>query len=418
MSAAHQDDIMTTNVSFLDLDIRRCPHQAHKALREKSPVYLDESCGIYMVLGYEEVRRISADVEGFSSVTGLLLVKEGAFQQRINAIFEQEGVLPVNTLVVADPPEHTFQRALVNKAFNAPALKKMDAFIDRTVTRLVGDFIARDGGSFYHDIAALLPSLIVADQLGLAPEDFAKFRRWTDAVVAEANPDNTQEQQIAITRTICELHRYVSDKADEYLAHPRSCLLSDMVHAEHEGRRLSRRELISMFVILIAGSHDTTTSALCSSIHRLATDKAMQQRLREEPGLIKGFVEEVLRMECPVAGLFRRATRATTVGGVAIPEGALLMLRYGAANRDPKAFDDPETFDPQRPNASRHLAFGYGPHTCLGNMLARSELNFVVTRMLEGTRDFSLRGGPESVGWLTDFIVYGPNRMSLDVIPA
>jgi cytochrome P450 len=406
------------DVSFLDLDIRRCPHDVHRTLREQSPVYFDKSTGMYMVLGYDEVRDISADVETFSSVTGLLLVKEGAIQDRINAIFEAEGVVPTNTLVVADAPEHTFQRALVNKAFNAIALKKMDEFIDRTVSRIVGEFIGRGGGDFYRDIAALLPSLIVADQLGLAPEDFAKFRRWTDAVVSEANPDNTEEEQIALTHTICELHRYVSDKADEYLVNPRPCLLSDLVNAELDGRRLTRRELISMFVILIAGSHDTTTSALCSAMNRLATDKAMQQRLRGDHSLIKGFIEEVLRTECPVAGLFRRATRDTVVGGVPIPAGSMLMLRYGAANRDPKTFEDPENFDPERGNASRHLAFGHGPHTCLGNMLARSELNFVVTRMVEGTKDFSLRGGKEAVGWLTDFIVYGPNRISLDAVPA
>ena len=157
---------------------------------------------------------------------------------------------------------------------------------------------------------------------------------------------------------------------------------------------------------------------MCSSIRRLAIDKDMQARLRGDHTLIKGFVEEVLRTECPVAGLFRRATRDTVVGGVPIPAGSMLMLRYGAANRDPKTFADPEHFDPERGNASRHLAFGHGPHTCLGNMLARSELNFVVTRMVEGTKDFSLRGGEEAVGWLTDFIVYGPNRISLDAVPA
>lgn len=405
----------SSEVSFLDLDIRRCPHEIHRQLREESPVYFDKSCGMYMVLGYAEVRDISADVETFSSVTGLLLVKESDFQDKINAIFEEHGVVPVNTLVVADPPEHSFQRALVNKAFNAIALKRMDEFIDQTVTRIVGEFVARGGGSFYQDVAAILPSFIVADQLGLAPEDFGKFRRWTDAVVAEANPDNTEEEQIVITRTICELHRYVSKKADEYLVNPRPCLLSDIVNAEVDGRTVSRRELVSMFVILIAGSHDTTTSALCSAILRLAADRPMQARLRADHALIKGFVEEVLRMECPVAGLFRRATRDTVVGGVPIPAGSMLMLRYGAANRDPRTFENPESFDPERANASRHLAFGHGPHICLGMMLARSEMHFVVTRLLEATSDFSLRGGEESVGWLTNFIVYGPNEISLDL---
>lgn len=408
----------TPEISFLDLDVRRCPHQAHRELREKGPVYFDKSCGMYMVLGYDEVRAISADTETFSSVTGLLLVKESATQERINAVFEEHGFLPTNTLVVADPPLHTFHRSLVDKAFNAVAFKRMEDFVDRTVTRIVGEFVARGGGNFYKDVAAILPSFIVADQLGLPSEDFEKFRTWTDAVVAEANPDNTEEEQIAITRTICELQQYVSRKADEYLENPQPCLLSDIVHAEVDGRKLSRRELVSIFVILIAGSHDTTTSAICSAIHHLATDQEMQDRLRADPSLIRGFVEEVLRAESPVAGLFRRVTRDTEIAGVPIPEGSTLMLRYGAANRDPKVFADPDRFDPQRANAARHLAFGHGPHICVGNLIARAELRLVTARLLEGTQRFSLRGGEEAVGWLTNFIVYGPNDISLDLEPA
>ena len=407
-----------SEISFLDHHIRRHPHETERTLRAQGPVWYDASCDLYMVLGYEEVRAILSDPETFSSVTGRLLVKDSAAQEQINAVFEAEGFVPTNTLVVADPPLHTFHRSLVNKAFNAVAFKRMDAFVADTVARITGAFIAKGGGDFYGDIAAILPSLVVADQLGLAPEDFTKFRTWTDAVVAEANPDNSLERQIEITRKVSELQQYVSAKADEYLANPKPCLLSDIVHADVDGQTLSRRELVSIFTILIAGSHDTTTSALCSALYRLATDTELQERMRAHPELVKGFVEEVLRIDSPVAGLFRRATRDTEVAGVPIPQGAVLMLRYGAANRDPKMFEDPEHFDPERANASRHLAFGYGIHTCLGNLLARAELAYVVTRMLEGTSSISLRGGPEAVSWLTDFIVYGPNGISLDVVPA
>lgn len=408
-----------TEISFLDMDVRRCPHAAHLRLREEvGPIYFDKSCGMYMVLGYEEVRAISADTETFSSVTGLLLVKESATQDRINAVFEEHGFVPVNTLVVADPPDHTFHRSLVDKAFNAVAFKRMEEFVERTVTRIVGEFVAQGGGNFYEDVAAILPSFVVADQLGLPSEDFEKFRTWTDAVVAEANPDNTEEEQIAITRSICELQQYVSGKADEYLANPQPCLLSDIVHADVDGRKLSRRELVSIFVILIAGSHDTTTSAICSAIYRLATDQDMQDKLRQDPKLIRGFVEEVLRVESPVAGLFRRVTRDTEIAGVRLPEGSTLMLRYGAANRDPRIFENPEEFDGQRSNAARHLAFGHGPHICVGNLIARAELRLVVDKLLQASSHFALRGGKEAVGWLTNFIVYGPNNICLDVTPA
>jgi cytochrome P450 len=405
----------TPAISFLDLEIRKCPHEAHRTLREQGPVYFDASCGFYMILGYEEARDVLADVETFSSVTGLLLVKESSAQERINAVFEEHGFLPVNTLVVVDPPVHTFHRSLVGKAFNAVALKRMEDFVDRTVGRIVGAFVAKGGGDFYGDVAAILPSFVVADQLGLPSEDFEKFRTWTDAVVAEANPDNSEEQQIAISRTICDLQQYISQKADEFLANPRPCLLSDIVHADIDGQRLTRQELVSIFVILIAGSHDTTTSALCAAIYRLARDADLQDRLRANPSQINRFVEEVLRFDSPVAGLFRRATRDTMVGDTPIAEGSLLMVRYGAANRDPKMFADPDVFDAERSNASRHIAFGHGPHVCIGNLLARAEMRIVVSKLLEGTSEFSLRGGEAGVSWLTNFIVYGPDGIEIDL---
>jgi cytochrome P450 len=406
---------MPQDISFLDVEVKKNPHPAQHRLREAGPLYFDKTCGMYMVLGYNELRDILSDPQTFSSVTGLLLVKQSDTQEKINAVFEEHGFLPTNTLVVADPPEHTYHRSLLNKAFNATAFKRMESFVDATVTRLVNDFVAKRGGNFYKEIAAPLPSFVVADMLGLDISDFAKFRTWTDAVVAEANPDNTDERQIEITRTICELQQYVSRKADEYIAQPKPCVLSDIVNAEVDGRRLNRRELVSIFTILIAGSHDTTTSALCSVMYRLATDHELQDRIRSNPAIIKGFVEEALRIDSPVAGLFRRATRDTEVAGVPIPEGTLLMLRYGAANRDPAMFPDPDTFDPERKNAARHLAFGYGIHHCLGNVLARAEIRLVTTRLLETTRSFNLSGGEQDVGWLTDFIVYGPNDLSLTV---
>lgn len=406
---------MPQDISFLDVEIKKNPHAAQHKLRQAGPLYFDKTCGMYMVLGYNEVRDILSDPQTFSSVTGLLLVKQSDTQEKINAVFEEHGFLPINTLVVADPPEHTYHRSLLNKAFNATAFKRMESFVDETVTRLVRDFVTKGGGNFYKEIAAPLPSFVVADMLGLDISDMAKFRTWTDAVVSEANPDNSDERQIEITRTICELQQYVSRKADEYIAQPKPCVLSDIVNAEVDGRRLSRRELVSIFTILIAGSHDTTTSALCSVMYRLATDHQLQDRIRSNPPIIKGFVEEALRIDSPVAGLFRRATRDTEVAGVSIPEGTLLMLRYGAANRDPAMFPDPDTFDPERNNAARHLAFGYGIHHCLGNVLARAEIRLVTTRLLEATRTIGLSGGEQDVGWLTDFIVYGPNDLSLTV---
>lgn len=405
-------------ISFIDPEVQRCPYGAYEELRPQGPVYFDESCGFYMVLGYDEVRKIATDPTTFSSETGLLLVKKSSEQEDINKIFDEYGFRPINTLVVADPPVHTFHRSLVDKAFNAIALKRMEDFLELTVARIVDEYLKEGGGDFYAGVAAILPSYVIADQMGLSSNDFERFRTWTDAVVAEANPDNSAETQQSITRTICDLQQYISHKADEFLANPRPCLLSDMVHADVSGQRLTRQELVSIFVILIAGSHDTTTSSLCSALYRLAKDPDLQNRLRENSKLIPKFVEEVLRFDSPVAGLFRRATCDTMIGDTPIAEGSLIMLRYGAANRDPKMFANPDQLDIDRPNSSRHLSFGAGPHTCVGNLLARAELRIAIANMLGKTSNVRLKDGEGSVSWLQQFIVYGPNRLVLEFDPA
>lgn len=256
---------------------------------------------------------------------------------------------------------------------------------------------------------------MVADQLGISPDDFRKFRKWTDAVVAEANPENSIAEQLEITRTICDLQQYIATKAAEFAENPQPNLLSDIVHADVDGKKLTTQELVSIFVILIAGSHDTTTSALCSAVYRLCKDSALQNELRADPSLIPGFVEELIRIDSPVAGLFRRATCATCVADIDIPEGALLMVRYGAANRDPKMFADPDTLELGRANASRHIAFGHGPHTCVGSLLARAEMRIVISKLLELSSDFKLANGEESVSWMTNFIVYGPDSLEMTV---
>ena len=407
-----------STISFLDPEVQKCPYGAYRELRKDGPVYFDESCGFYMVFGYDEIRQITADPATFSSVTGLLLVKDTGEQEHLNKVFEEHGFIPVNTLVVADPPIHTFHRSLVDKAFNAIALKRMEAFLEITVGRIVDQFLGKGGGDFYTDVAAILPSYVIADQMGFSSDDFEKFRTWTDAVVAEANPNNTPAEQLEITRTICDLHQHISEKADDFLLNPRPCLLSDMVHADVDGQRLTRQELVSIFVILIAGAHDTTTSSLCSALYRLAKDRELQDRLRENSTLITKFVEEVLRFDSPVAGLFRRATCDTMIGEIPIAKDSLLMIRYGAANRDPKMFEHPDTFNIDRTNASRHLSFGSGPHTCVGNLLARAELRIAVANMLKKTREIRLKDGEASVSWLTQFIVYGPNRLELAFSPA
>lgn len=400
-------------ISFIDPEVQRCPFPAYAKLRQEGPVYYDTSCGFFIVTGYDELRAAANDVETFSSVTGQLLVKQAPYQAKIDAIYRDHGLLPVNTLVVADPPAHTFHRALVDKAFTISRVRKMEEYIREIADELIGSFAAEGKVEFHHDFAMKVPTFVIADQLGVPRSEFGTFKRWSDAVISEGDPNNGEVRQIELTRTICELQTYLARMADAYLKTPADCMLSDLARAEDNGRRIDKAELVSMVIQILVAGNDTTTSALASAMYRMIQTPGLESELRESPERIANYIEEILRMESPVQGLYRRATRDTCIAGVDIPEGSIVILRFGAANRDPAQFSDPDRLDAERRNARTHLTFGTGPHFCIGNQLARGELRIAFASLLKRLRNFRLAQGEAGVARLSHFFGYGLTRLEI-----
>jgi cytochrome P450 len=400
-------------ISFLDPDVLRCPFAAYHEVREAGPVYFDESLGQYIVTSYDEVRRWAADTENLSNVTGLLLSFDSMpWQARINEIYETRGFLPMNTLTVSDPPLHTFHRSLVDKAFTASRVKQMADYLQGTIDGMIDSFITRDECDFYTEFAALVPIHVIASQLGVELEDIDWFKQCSDAVIAESNPSNSEEEQVAITLKITELQSFIAEKIREFQQEPGDCLLSDLVHADDDGRTMSMREMVSVVLILLVAGNDSTSLALTSAMHRLIT-LDLEGDLRADPSRIPIFVEEVLRLEAPVQGLYRRVLNPIRIGNTDIPEGAIVVLRFGAANYDPTHFADPDTLSLERGNARNHLTFGAGPHFCPGNQLARAELRIAFETLLRRMRNFRLTEPDDRTNWLAHFLVYGPHRLQI-----
>jgi cytochrome P450 len=404
---------MSEAISFSDPEVQRCPFAAYAQVRREGPVYLDPRNGFYIVTGYDEIRRAAADPATFSNVTGQLMVKNAPYQAKIDAIYREHGYLPVTALVAADPPIHTFHRALVDKVFTPTRVRAMERYLEGVVDEMI-DAIVDDGEvEFYYALAVKIPNHVLSDQIGLPRERFADFKRWADAVVQENDPDNGEARQIELTHTICELQRFIAARAEEYRERPRPCILSDLVHAEVDGRRLSMAEIVQIVEQMLPAGSDTTVGALASAMYRIVTTPGLEDRLRADPALIPNFVEEVLRLDAPVQGLWRRATRDTEIGGTFIPEGALIVLRYGAGNRDPRVFADPDTLDVTRGNARKHFAFGSGTHFCVGNQLARGELRVALAGILRRMGNLRLARGEAGVEWQTHFFAFGPSRLEI-----
>ena len=404
---------MTRAISFNDPEIQRCPFAAYQEVREQGPVYFDKSNGFYIVTGYDDIRKAAADTATFSSVTGQLLVKTAPYQAKIDAIYEAEGYLPVTALVVADPPEHTFHRSLVDKVFTVSSVRRMEEYLAGVVDEMVDQIIDRGEAEFYYDLAVKIPNHVLSDQIGLPRERFADFKRWADAIVQESDPNNGEERQVEITRTICELQQFLVARIEEYRATPRPCILNDLVQADVDGRRLSIQEIIQIVEQMLPAGSDTTVGALASALHRIAVTPGLEDELRADPALITNFVEETLRIASPVQGLWRRATRDTEISGYPIAESSIIVLRFGAGNHDPSIFPEPEKFDVHRSNARRHLAFGAGAHFCVGNLLARGELRITIARLLQRMRNIRLARGEAGVAWQAHFFAFGPSRLEI-----
>jgi cytochrome P450 len=387
---------MTTNqISFADPSVQKCPFSAYAKVRNEGPVYVDPKTGFYVVTDYALVRQCAENATLFSSQTGLIMVKDSPIKAELDAIWEKEGVMPVPALVVADPPHHTFHRSFVDKAFTPVRVRQLEGFIEGEVNGIIDEFIDRGEVEFLGEMAIKVTMYVFADMMGIPRENWQQYLEWANTAIAQGRHDNSEDEQRRITHVLCACQRYLLERAEEYRANPKGCILSDLANGEVDGRRLTEEELASIGIQLLIAGYETTSATMTAALLRIIRTPGLEEQLRNDPALIPNFIEEVLRLEAPIQGLFRRATQDTEIGGVAVPAGSIVQLMWGAANRDPVVFESPDDFDPVRQNARRHVAFAFGPHVCVGNQLARGELRIAFTQLLRRLENFRLMQEPE-----------------------
>jgi cytochrome P450 len=288
---------------------------------------------------------------------------------------EAQGWPKVNTMVTNDPPSHTRYRRMVDYAFTPRRVRAMKPYMDEIAAMLIDGFIGRGEVELIHEFAVPVPLYVIADQLGVPRADAPRFKIWSDASVAPLGLMLTDEQWIDSALKVQEFQRYFVEALDERRASPRDDLLSALLEVrDDDGKPLDNGELLSIISQVLVAGNETTTNSIAAGMTLLIDNPDQQRRLREDPSRIPTFVEETLRLESAVQGLFRVVKQDTELGGYAIPKGARVMLRYAAANRDGAKFACPHQLDVDRSNAGAHLAFGAGIHHCLGAQLARYEM--------------------------------------------
>jgi cytochrome P450 len=380
--------------SLLDPDVQEDPYEYYRALREQAPVYRMPDTGAYVLSRYRDIQWAMSHPELYSID---LLGKAGFSMFRhpeAREVLEREGI-PRNTKLSTDPPEHKGYRGIVNASFTAGRVNASAPFVQGVVDELA-ERLASSGGrcEFVRDFASPLPVRVIANRLGLPEEDVPRLKRWSDAWVEPLGYACTKEREVEIAWLGVELQRYLARKLEEKRREPGPDILSDLVQGRlPDGRPLSEAEAMGLAEHITVGGHETVTSALAAGLLLLIRHPEALRELREDPALVRNFVEEALRLESPSQGFFRYALEDSELHGVAIPKGSMVHLRFAAANRDPEQFPDPDRLDLRRPNPGAHLAFGQGMHHCLGAPLARLELALAFRALLGRFEAFRLAPG-------------------------
>jgi cytochrome P450 len=291
-----------------------------------------------------------------------------------------------------DPPDHTRLRRLVSHAFSPRAIASLESWIREATDRLVSTVDPEDGFDLVDAVAFPLPIAVICHLLGVPADDQAQFRVWGHALASTLDPQasaesESRESELALTA-------YLRALVEARRADPDDSLLSSLIAAEEEGDRLTQDELVSTALLLLVAGFETTVNLIGNGTVALLGAPTQWARLHEEPGLIAGAIEELLRYDSPVQMTSRNATEDVEVAGRVVPKGANVIVLIGGANRDPEMFAEPDGLEIDRADASRHLSFSFGIHSCLGAALARLEARVVFEALTSRFPTLELTGTP------------------------
>jgi len=414
---------------FRDQELLRDPYPYFAYLRGQCPVHHESQHGVVMVTGYEEAAAIHTDAERFSScnsTTGPFAPFPVPLEGDVSALIDEHRYeLPFSDMILSlDPPEHTARRGLLMRLITPRRLRESEEYMRKLAERTIDGFLGTGECDFIREFASPYTMLVIADLVGVPDEDRDKFTERFSRPPDGGGVGNTAGEAME-DNPLAWLYGEFCKYVEERRRAPRNDVLSGLAAATFpDGSLPDVLDVVRVATIIFAAGHESSTRFLTSALMILADRPDLQQTLRADPALIPNFVEEVLRTESVVKGDFRLARVTAEVAGVQIPAGSHVMLLHGAANRDPRVFEDPDELRLDRGNARQHLAFGRGIHTCPGAPLVRAEGRAAIERLLARTSDIRISekahgpAGARQFRYLPSFVLRGLTDLTLEFDPA
>lgn len=381
------------------------PKEQYAWLRDHAPAYWHEEPdgpGFWAVTRYDDVAAIGRDPRTFSSEPTIMIADPA---QGSGIEFGDHKMM-----LMMDPPAHTQFRKIISREFTKGPAAALEPRIRELSRNIVDQVIERGECDFVADIAGELPSYVIAELMGMPLEDGRKLYRLTEILhsAPETLPEGAQAE------AVMQMFQYAQGVQEAKSRRPGDDLASQIVHAEVDGKRLDLVDFQLFFLLLIDAGGDTTRNLVAGGLHTLLDHPDTLAALRADPALIPGARDELLRWVSPVIYMRRTALRDTEIAGQTIREGDKVVRYFGAANRDPRQFERADEVDITR-SPNTHIAFGAGAHVCLGQHIARVEIDCMLAEVLERLHDIELTEPPE---WLASNFISGIRRMPIRFTPA
>ena len=369
------------------------PYPAYQALRAEDPVHWHAEREFWAILKYRDIRYISANPGLFTSTRGITIPEPGF-----------DSAASDGSLIFTDPPLHRQLRKLIVSGFTPRQIAILEPRVRDMAREILDSVEAGSEIDFGEQIASPLPTMIIAELIGAPRTDWEQFRAWSDAIVGSADPDIVAD----VSETQLALHEYFSRLIADRKDDRRDDVISILLGAEVDSEKLSDDDLYRFCWLLLIAGNETTRNLIAQGTLALIRHPAEHQRLIDDPSLITGAIEEMLRWTSPVTHMARTAVSDVELRGKKIKAGDVLVMLYGSANRDEEIFGpDAERFDVGR-SPNPHVAFGFGEHLCLGASLARLEARVMFEELLARYPDIELVG---EVARMRAAMVPGVKRM-------
>jgi len=381
------------------------PHAQYDWLRANEPAHYQKEPagpGYYAITRYQDVYDVDRNFQTFSSEPTIMIQ---------DALNQETSFGGYKMMLMMDPPQHTHFRRLIREEFTVPVSAGRTPRMRQLARQIVNEVIERGECDFVSQVAGEMPSYVIAELMGIPLDDGRELYKLTEAIHTTAGGTPAEEGAVAVYK----MFEYGRKVIEEKRARPKDDLATKLLQAEVDGRKLDDIEFLLFFLLLIDAGGDTTRNLLSSGMIAMLEHPDQLRWLMEDlTGRLPSAREELLRWCSPVIYMRRRVTRDVEIGGKKLHEGDKAVMYFGSANHDPAKFEHADKLDlARKPN--EHIAFGTGPHGCLGQHIARIEIDAMLIEVLTRMKDFRLAGEPK---WLPSNFISGPQVMPVKFAPA